>query len=220
VDDHNFFKERLPKKQHVLALPTIDESFISAVNAANFTSLDSIDLLFVGNYTEPNLRAIQWFFEQVWPLIAARGYKLKIIGAIDVLVRKSLPEIYQAFSSHFVGPVADLVPYYHVARCVIAPMVSGTGISIKTIEALGLNKPFVGTSKAFRGMPMERIESAGLEAYDTPQAFADAIARALSDEHLGATAARTGYDDLFSKHAAFCSRDRALEMATGASVSC
>jgi glycosyltransferase involved in cell wall biosynthesis len=214
VDDYNFFKERLRKKQHVLALPTIDESFISAVKEVDSTSLDSIDLLFVGHYTDPNLHAIQWFFEQVWPLIADRGYKLKIIGAIDMLVRKSLPEMYEAFSSHFVGAVADLVPHYHVARCVIAPMVSGTGISIKTIEALGLGKPFVGTSKAFRGMPMERIESAGLQAHDTPQAFADAISRTLSNEHLAAAASRTAYDDLFSKRAAFASRDRALELAT------
>jgi glycosyltransferase involved in cell wall biosynthesis len=217
VDDYNFFKACLRKKQHVLAFPTIDESFISAVNAVGFNSLDPIDLLFVGHYTDPNMRAIEWFFEHVWPLIADRGYKLKIIGAIDMPVRKSLPKIYEAFSSHFVGPVADLVPHYHAARCVIAPMVSGTGISIKTIEALGLGKPFVGTSKAFRGMPMERIERAGLQAHDTPQAFADAIARALSTEQRASAASRSAYDDLFSKRAAFSSRDRALELAIGTS---
>jgi glycosyltransferase involved in cell wall biosynthesis len=213
VDDYNFFKERLRKKHHVLALPTIDESFISAVKELGSSSLDSIDLLFVAHYTDPNRDAVRWFFEQVWPLIADRGYKLKIIGAIDTLVRKSCPDIYEAFSSHFVGAVADLVPHYQVARCVIAPMVSGTGISIKTIEAFGLGKPFVGTSKAFRGMPMERIERAGLHAHDTPQAFADAISRTLSNEHLAAAASRTAYDDMFSRRTAFASRDRALELA-------
>jgi glycosyltransferase involved in cell wall biosynthesis len=220
VDDYNFFKVRLPQKQHVLALPTIDESFISAVKAVGFTSVDSIDLLFVGQSTDPNLRAVQWFFEQVWPLIDDRGYNLKIIGAIDLLVRKSLPGIYEAYRSRFVGPVADLVPHYRVARCVIAPMVSGSGISIKTIEALGLGKPFVGTSKAFRGMPMERIKRAGLQTHDTPQAFANAISRTLSNEHLAATASRTAYDDLFSNRAAFSSRDTALEMATRTCSSC
>jgi hypothetical protein len=44
------------------------------------------------------------------------------------------------------------------ARCVSATMVSGTGISIKTIEALALGKPFVGTSKAYRGMPKSVFE--------------------------------------------------------------
>ena len=80
-------------------------------------------------------------------------------------------------------------------------MVSGTGISIKTIEALALGKPFVGTSKAYRGMPMDLIEQAGLRAYDTPREFADAISHALSSEHLAAAASRAAYVRLFSiKH--------------------
>ena len=72
-------------------------------------------------------------------------------------------------------------------------MVSGTGVSIKTIEALALGKPFVGTSKAFRGMPMDRIEKAGLRAHDTPREFADAIVDALSREKLASAASRVAY---------------------------
>jgi glycosyltransferase involved in cell wall biosynthesis len=214
VDDFNFFKPRLPHKQHVLAMPTIDETFVSNVNAACQSPADPIDLLFVGQSTDPNRAAIKWFFEQVWPLIADRGYRIKIVGQIDMLVRKYLPEIYQAFGSYFVGPVAELAPSYRAARCVFAPMVSGTGISIKTIEALALGKPFVGTSKAYRGMPMDRIAQAGLQAHDTPQAFADAIVHALSKEQLAAEASRAAYERLFSKQAAFSSRDEAFRIAT------
>ena len=78
------------------------------------------------------------------------------------------------------GEVADLAPYYRAARCVIAPMISGSGTSIKTIEALALGKPFVGTSKAFRGMPMEQINKAGLRENDDPESFAAAIAGSAS----------------------------------------
>jgi glycosyltransferase involved in cell wall biosynthesis len=217
VDDFNFFKMRLPQKQHVLAMPTIDESFISTVDGAKSSSTAPIDLLFVGQSTDPNRAAIKWFFEQVLPLIADRGYRIKIVGQIDMLVRKYLPDIYQAFNSYFVGPIPELAPSYRAARCVFAPMVSGTGISIKTIEALALGKPFVGTSKAYRGMPMDRIERAGLHPHDTPQAFASAIVDALSQEKLAAAASRTAYDALFSKHAAFSSRDEALKLATATS---
>ena len=120
------------------------------------------------------------------------------MGAIDGLVRQELPELYRTFRFCFVGPTAELAPFYSAARCVIAPMVSGTGISVKTIEALALGKPFVGTSKAYRGMPMDRIEQAGLQAHDTPQAFADAIVQALSAERLVSAASRAAYDSLFS----------------------
>jgi glycosyltransferase involved in cell wall biosynthesis len=215
VDDFNFFKPQLPLKPHVLALPTIDEAFIVTVDSTP-PSRDPIDLLFVGQSTNPNCAAMKWFFEKVWPLIADRGYHLKIVGQVDMLVRKNLPEIHQAFSSHFVGPIAELAPSYRAARCVFAPMVSGTGISIKTIEALALGKPFVGTSKAYRGMPMDRIEQAGLQAHDSPQGFANAIVRALSREQLAAEASRTAYYGIFSKQAAFASRDEALRIATPA----
>jgi glycosyltransferase involved in cell wall biosynthesis len=216
VDDFNFFKLRLPHKRHVLVMPTIDETFVSDIAAAHQSSTDSFDLLFVGTSTDPNRAAIKWFFEQVWPLIADRGYGVKIVGQVDLLVRTSLPDIYEAYRSYFVGPIAiaELRSAYRAARCVFAPMVSGTGISIKTIEALALGKPFVGTSKAYRGMPMDLISQAGLQAHDSPQEFANAIIRALSQEQQAAAASRRAYDAVFSKQAAFASRDEALRLAT------
>jgi polysaccharide biosynthesis protein PslH len=211
VDDFDFFKRRLPHKSHVLALPSIEETFVSTVDTA--PPLDEpIDLLFVGQSTDPNCAAIKWFFEEVWPPIADCGYRLKIVGQVDMLVRKNLPSLYQKFRSHFVGPVADLAPYYRSARCVFAPMVSGTGISIKTAEALALGKAFVGTSKAYRGMPMDRIEATGLKAFDDAREFADAIARNLAGEQAAADASRNAYRTVFSKEAVFTSRDEALRI--------
>lgn len=214
VDDFNFFNRRLPHKKHVLALPTIKETSVFCLDVACQSSIEPIDLLFVGHGTTPNAAGLEWFFEQVWPLIEHRGYRIKIVGGIEAWVRRELPALYQRFSSYFVGAIADLDPAYRAARCVFAPMVSGTGISIKTIEALALGKPFVGTSKAYRGMPMDLIEQAGLRAHDTPQEFADAISHALSSEHLAATASRTAYVRLFSNQASFSSRDEALKIAT------
>ena len=213
TDDFSFFSQKLPQKRHVLALPTIDEGFVNSVRDAASSTIDPTDLLFVGQSTDVNLAAIRWFFEQVWPRFSDRKYKLRIVGAIESLVCKRLPGIYEAFRPHFVGPVADLAPYYRNARCVIAPIVFGTGISIKTVEALGLAKPFVGTSKAFRGIPMDRIGRAGLTAHDSPESFAEAIEQALANEVLFASASRAAYDDLFSKGAAFRSRDLALKEA-------
>jgi glycosyltransferase involved in cell wall biosynthesis len=214
VDDFAFFKLRLPRARHVLAMPTIDEKFVASVDAATSPSEGPIDLLFVGQSTDPNRAAIKWFFELVWPLIADRGYSLKIVGQIDMLASKYLPEIYQAFRSHFVGPVPDLASVYRSARCVFAPMVSGTGISIKTIEALSLGKPFVGTLKAYRGMPLDRLRQAGLSPKDSPAEFAGAIVEALAGEQQAAAASRAAYKDLFSKEAAFRSRDEAFRLAT------
>lgn len=216
VDDFNFFKSRLPRKRHILVMPTVDETFVSEIDAASQSATDSADLLFVGTSTDPNRAALKWFFEEVWPLIADRRYSLKIVGQVDLLARTYLPDIYQRYRSFFVGPIAiaELRSTYRAAHCVFAPMVSGTGISIKTIEALALGKPFVGTSKAYRGMPMDLILQAGLKACDSPQDFASAIVNALSEEQLAAAASRRAYSSVFSKQAAFASRDDAIKLAT------
>ncbi len=128
------------------------------------------------------------------------------------MVQRKLPLLYNTFRSLFVGEVADLIPYYSAARCVIAPMVSGSGTSIKTIEALAMGKPFVGTSKAFRGMPMDRLRAAGIQAHDEPRGFADAIVATLANAHDAALASQAVYDSLFSTQASFASRDEVLKV--------
>jgi glycosyltransferase involved in cell wall biosynthesis len=213
VDDFKLFQALMPSKPQFLVFPNIDENFISTLNVAA-PSAETIDLLFVGQWHLPNLAAIKWFLERVWPLIADRRYQLKIVGPIGLRVQSELPHLHDSFRTCFVGEVADLAPYYRAARCVIAPMVSGSGTSIKTIEALALGKPLVGTSKAFRGMPMERLKAAGIQAYDEPQAFADAIVDALRSEREAQALSRAAYDDVFSVRASWVSRDQALRAAT------
>jgi glycosyltransferase involved in cell wall biosynthesis len=211
VEDSKFFQESLPLKPQFLVFPTIDENFIRRVQAA-VPPAESIDLLFVGQWHVPNLAAIKWFFDEVWPLIADRRYNLKIVGQIGAMLQREHPLLYNTFRTSFVGEVADLIPYYSATRCVIAPMVSGSGTSIKTIEALAMGKPFVGTSKAFRGMPMDRLREAGIQAHDEPRAFADAIVATLANGHNAGRASQAVYDSLFSAQASFASRDAVLKL--------
>ena len=214
VDDLKFFARHLPDADHVLALPSIDPEFIGAAAASSGPPpTEMIDLFFVGTQHVANVQALDWFFSRVWPLIAGRGLTLKIAGRIDDLMQQKLPRIHARFREHFVGAVGDLAPYYRAARCVIAPMVSGRGVSIKTIEALALGLPFVGTSKAFRGMPMDVVRATGLQPHDEPQAFADAILAALANGTAAGSQSRAAYDDFFSRQAHFSALDNAVCLA-------
>jgi len=214
TEDLVYFRGQLPDKSHVLALPTIDERFVLGIEADHALPMPPTDILFVGQSTAPNVAAIRWFLEEVWPLIAQKNYTLRIVGGIETQFRADLPALYERFRHQFIGPVVALEPEYRAARTVIAPMMSGTGISIKTIEALASGKPFVGTSKAYRGMPMDELERLGLRPYDTPQSFADAIEEALWDAPKAARASRSAYAQLFSKQACFAARDHALELGS------
>jgi len=210
--DFAFFQRLLPSKPQFLVFPTIDEKFRSRVKRVP-SPPEAIDLLFVGQWHPANFVGIRWFLQTVWPLIVDRNYSLKIVGAIGHMVQRKSPKLYKAFCACFVGEVVDLVPYYRAARCVIAPMRWGTGISIKTVEALSLGKPFVGTSTAFRGMPMERLKEAGLLAHDDAKSFARAISLALSRERQAASISRAVYEDVFSNRASFATRDAAFRAA-------
>jgi glycosyltransferase involved in cell wall biosynthesis len=210
--DFDFFQRKLPSQAHFLAFPTIDEGFISSVN--EITPLtEPIDLLFVADWHSPNLAAIQWYSEQVWPLLTKRNYNCKVVGRIGRLVEGQAPQLYDKCRCWFVGEVGNLAPFYRSARCVIAPMVSGSGISIKTIEAFALGKAFVGTSKAFRGMPMEQLEKMGIYAFDQPAAFANAIVSTLDNVKAAEHSSRAAYEELFSKETSFAARSQALAAA-------
>lgn len=51
-----------------------------------------------------------------------------------------------------IGYVEALDDFYGLVSCVLNPNVGGTGLKIKTIEALGYNRPIIGTSNAFEGI--------------------------------------------------------------------
>jgi glycosyltransferase involved in cell wall biosynthesis len=213
-DDLTFFSAHLPQVPQVLAVPPImpDPAAQPAVSAA--LSVEPCDLLFVGAGHIANRLALEWFFAEVWPLLAPSGLTLTIVGDVEELVRLQRPELYRVHRAHFVGPVASINAYYRAARCVIAPMVSGRGTSMKTIEAMAFARPLVGTSKAFRGMPVQQLRADGLTPFDEPQAFAAAVRSALGAEHEGARN-RAIYDGIFSQARYFAAIDEANRFALG-----
>ena len=49
----------------------------------------------------------------------------------------------------------DPAVFYAAVDCVLNPMVPGTGLKIKTVEALAHGRPVLGTEWAFSGLPVE-----------------------------------------------------------------
>jgi glycosyltransferase involved in cell wall biosynthesis len=81
------------------------------------------------------------------------------------------------------GPVPEAEDFYRAVECVLNPMVGGTGLKIKTVEALAAGLPVLGTRDAFAGLPAEH-----------PGHAADGIASlvALMREHRRSEAFRAG----------------------------
>jgi glycosyltransferase involved in cell wall biosynthesis len=82
----------------------------------------------------------------------------------------------------FRGHLEDIEREYAEAAIVINPSWIGTGLKIKTVEALARGKPLVTTTKGIEGMDRD-VEKSTFVCDDAVK-FADAVTRLLQDPHV------------------------------------
>ena len=136
-------------------------------------------LLFVGGFSHlPNRLAVEWFRQDVWPLIRSR-----MSNASWVIAGSKAPPEIKAFDGidgvTVLGYVPSTSPLIDRAQISIAPLTYGAGMKVKVCEALAGGLPLVTTKWGAQGLEDGR-ESAFLVA-DSPQEFADAVVRLLVD---------------------------------------
>lgn len=132
------------------------------------------DILFIGSGNSFNKNGIYWFFEKVHPLIS-RSLQILIVGNIT----SHVPALKNVKCIPF---VQDLDEIYNKTKISICPLLGGTGIKIKVIEALSYNLPVVTTSKGVVGFPSKSHN--GCLIADTPEEFAGHISGLLTDKNL------------------------------------
>jgi glycosyltransferase involved in cell wall biosynthesis len=139
------------------------------------------DILFVGGYDHrPNVDAVRYFVEEVFPRVRARvpGVRFLILGSnppaeVLGLAREGV---------EVVGYVPELAPYLDRCRLSVAPLRYGAGIKGKVVMSLSFGVPAVTTSVAAEGMGLRHGQEV-LIADDAP-AFADAVVRLYGDKDL------------------------------------
>ncbi len=136
-------------------------------------------ILFVGGFSHtPNIDAVKWFVEEVYP-------KIKEKENIPFYVAGSNPteEIlsYNGNGIDVKGFVSDeeLEALYNNCKLVVVPLRYGAGVKGKVIEAIYNGVPIVTTSVGAEGIP--EAESI-LEIYDTPSEFAEAVVNLYHDD--------------------------------------
>jgi glycosyltransferase involved in cell wall biosynthesis len=89
-------------------------------------------VLYVASDNPMNRHGLRDFLRFAWPRVRARvpDAELVVVGAVG----ESLPLVPAGVT--VLGRVEDLTPLYRRCRAVINPAVAGTGVKIKTLEAL------------------------------------------------------------------------------------
>jgi GT2 family glycosyltransferase/glycosyltransferase involved in cell wall biosynthesis len=118
---------------------------------------DKRRLLLIGSFAHlPNLLALEYFVNEVWPKLSA-GYTLHVIGGarheyyLDyfrdrISVNLNQPGIV------IEGFVADVRNAYNRAAIVLAPLTASAGTNIKVLEALAMGKAIVSTPAGVNGI--------------------------------------------------------------------
>ena len=135
------------------------------------------DLLFVGGFKHtPNLDAMEWFINEIFPTVSKKlpGIKLHIVGSNPP---KSLRKI--ANSDIIIhGFVSDekLEELYKSTKLVISPLRYGAGIKGKIIEAMMFQIPVITTSIGAEGIDSELLTIA-----DSSNEFIEKLITIYSD---------------------------------------
>lgn len=142
------------------------------------TAVRGKGLYFIGGLDWlPNREGLRWFMEEIWPIVykAMPQLQLEIAGrnAPDDFA-SDLPE-----GIFFNGEVPDANAFALEKAICVVPLLSGSGMKIKIVEALAAGKAVVTTSKGAKGMP-EGMD-AHLHIADTPADFAALIIRLAGD---------------------------------------
>ncbi|MEL4894241.1 glycosyltransferase [Crocosphaera sp. Alani8] len=119
---------------------------------SSFNSIEKPFFLFVGSRHQPNLEAVK-IIQQLATEFATQHPDF----SCQFIVVGSCWEPEENNNFIALGKVSDqhLAWLYHHATLILSPIQSGTGSSLKTIEAMAYGKVLLGTSIAFRGYPVE-----------------------------------------------------------------
>jgi glycosyltransferase involved in cell wall biosynthesis len=141
------------------------------------TDYSSADLCFLGAFNwEPNSEAITWFLNSIYPKIKEKtDVKIHIAGKDSTILEKY--KSLEGVQLHgFVESPSDFLKSNGIF---VAPMLSGSGVKIKVLEAMNNGLPCVLTPKAAEGLKLPET----YKICKTENEFTQETLRLIDDEN-------------------------------------
>jgi GT2 family glycosyltransferase len=163
------------------------------------------DWLFIGGFQHrPNIDAVLFFVEKIYPLVRDRlpEAKFYIIGD------KAPPEIVALASERIIvaGLQRDVRSFFDSVRLSVAPLRFGAGIKGKINQSMAFGVPVVASTVAVEGMNLTDHEHVLIA--DDPQDFARALIELYESEELWERLSQNGINKTQELYSADAAREK------------
>lgn len=174
-DDAAWFTQLMGKGNvHVMPCGILPEKYpYFGSNAPDVCHIGAMDWM-------PNVDGITWFAKEVWPKVL----QINSQASFHLAGRDSDKLGLHAPQSGFYveGTVESALDFYSKHGVFVVPLLAGSGMRIKVLEAMAFGKAIVSTSIGVEGIPVD--DGVHVKIADSPQAFALAITDLLKDKEL------------------------------------
>src|SRR5436190_16100203 len=163
------------------------------------------DFLFIGSFQHtPNIDAVIFFLEKIYPLVRQRlrDAKFYIIGD------KAPPEVVALGTENVIvtGLQRDVRPFFESVKLSVAPLRYGAGIKGKINQSIAFGVAVVATSLAVEGM--ELTDHQDILVADEPQDFARALIELYESEDLWSRLSENGIKKTKARYSIPAARKR------------
>ena len=178
----------------------LDDGYRAGIDTSGYdfrtSGREPYTMLFLGSFRHlPNVEALQWFLQEVFPRIRKEEprARLVIVGS-DPPPRHSLrdPEAIEMIG--FVEDVREPLMRYSVFVC---PILAGSGVRVKLLEAFAAGIPVVSTRMGAEGLADKDGEICALA--DDPEAFAGHVVRLLRHPEEAEALAQRAREEVVAK---------------------
>jgi glycosyltransferase involved in cell wall biosynthesis len=126
---------------------------------------------------QPNVEGVDWFIQNVWPILLKDQLNVELhLAGKNISSDYHMP--HKSIYCH--GEVKDAQEFILKHDIMIVPVKNGSGVRVKILEAMSLNKLVVSTSIGIAGIPVQATQDY-LQA-DNAKEFAEKIMQGAKPE--------------------------------------
>ncbi|TCC93263.1 glycosyltransferase [Pedobacter frigiditerrae] len=139
----------------------------------------------------PNKEGLEWFLDEIWPDIEKLSGELRFY----IAGRNMQKQFFDYDSENLIveGEIFDAVEFMNSKAIMIVPLLSGSGMRVKIIEGMAMQKCIIATSMAAEGINCKNGKD--ILIADTPDEFYRSILQCITQPNkwleIGANARKT-----------------------------